>query len=70
MEDKTKHRGGRPPKEIDVQELTRLLDAGVSVRQIRVRLGCGYGTVHRAVKALRDGTLDPKLSSVIQNPTT
>jgi DNA invertase Pin-like site-specific DNA recombinase len=47
-----KHRGGRPRKEIDREELKRLLKEGRSLRRIARALVCGYGTVYRAAKAL------------------
>ena len=70
MEARAKHADGRPRKDIDVNELKRLLEEGRSLRQIATELGRGYGTVHRAAKALGHGGHDPKLSEVIQNPAT
>jgi len=63
-----KHPGGRPRKQVDLDELKRLLQEGRSLRQIATELGHGFGTVHRVAKALRYDPHDPKLSEVIQNP--
>jgi hypothetical protein len=68
MQATARHAGGRPRKEIDAGELRRLLEEGRSLRQIAAQLGRGYGSVHRAAKALGHDALDPKLAEAIQNP--
>jgi uncharacterized protein YerC len=62
-----KHPGGRPRKEINLDELKRLLEEGRSLRQIAAELGRGYGTVRRAAQALDHGRDEPKLPQVSQN---
>ena len=52
MESTARHAGGRPRKEVDANELKRLLAEGRSLRQIASELGRGYGTIHRAAQAL------------------
>lgn len=47
-----KRRGGRPRKEIDTGELKRLFAEGHSKRKIARLMKRGYGSVHRALKAL------------------
>jgi DNA-binding CsgD family transcriptional regulator len=51
-EERNRHSGGRPRKEIDRQELKRLLKEGHSLREIARILKRGYGSVHRAAKDL------------------
>ena len=52
MQTRGRHPGGRPRKHVDLDELTRLLKEGRSLRQIATEIGYGFGTVHRAAKAL------------------
>jgi len=59
MESKAKHPGGRPRKEIDREELKRLLKAGHGLREIGRILKRGYGSVHRAAKDLSQAETDP-----------
>ena len=66
-ENRNRHPGGRPRKEIDRDELKRLLKAGHSLRKIGRILDRGYGTVYRAVKALSHAEIDTKLPDAIQN---
>ena len=68
MDTRARHARGRPLKPIDACELKHLLDEGRSLRQIARNLKRGYGAVYRAVKALRRGVDDPKMTEVIQNP--
>ena len=68
METRAKHASGRPRKEIDADELRRLLEEGRSLRQIAAELGRGYGTVRRAAQALGHGGDEPKLPEASQNP--
>lgn len=68
MESKAKHPGGRPRKEIDPEELKRLLNAGHGLREIGRILKRGYGSVYRAAKDLPLAETDPKRPNVIQNP--
>jgi DNA-binding CsgD family transcriptional regulator len=68
-ENRNRHPGGRPRKEIDREELKRLLKAGHSLRQIGRILDRGYGSVSRAVKALSPAETDPRPSGATQNPT-
>jgi len=62
-----KHPGGRPRKEIDSGELRRLFAEGHSKREIARRMKRGYGSVYRALQALRHTDTDPKLRNLIQN---
>ena len=64
-----RHPGGRPRKEIDREELKRLLKTGHSLREIGRILNRGYGSVYRAARALSHGESDPKPPDSIQNPT-
>lgn len=59
----SKHPGGRPRRQVDLERVRRLQAANVPLREIARRLGIGYGTLHRAVRMLR---VDPEL---IQNST-
>ncbi len=47
-----KHPGGRPRRELDREQLKRLLKEGYSLRQIARAMECGYGTVYRAARDL------------------
>ncbi len=45
---------GRPPGSgIPVAEVGRLIESGLSIRAVAVRLGLGVGSVHRAAKAFQ-----------------
>lgn len=68
-ENKNRHPGGRPRKEIDPEELKRLLKAGHSLREIGRILKRGYGSVYRAAKDLSHAETDTKPPDAIQNPT-
>ena len=43
---------GRPKKQIDMAEVVRLRDEGVSLRDIANKIGVGCGTVYRALAAV------------------
>jgi len=62
-----KHPGGRPRKDIDSGVLMRLLGEGNSIRETARMMKRGYGSVHRALQALRHKDTDPKLRNLIQN---
>ena len=49
-ENRNRHPGGRPRKEINREELKRLLQEGRSLREIARILKRGYGSVYRASK--------------------
>jgi hypothetical protein len=66
-ENRNRHPGGRPRKEIDRDELKHLLKAGHSLRKIGRILDRGYGSVYRAVKALSHAENDTKPPDAIQN---
>ena len=68
-ENRNRHPGGRPRKEIDHDELKRLLKAGHSLRKIGRILDRGYGNVYRAVKSLSHAETDTKPPEAIQNRT-
>jgi DNA invertase Pin-like site-specific DNA recombinase len=51
-ENLNRHRGGRPRKEVDREELKRLLKEGRSLREIARTMKRGYGSVYRASKDL------------------
>ena len=42
---------GRPKVQVDIDEAYRLRKQGLSVAQTAKRLGCGVGTLHRALEA-------------------
>jgi DNA invertase Pin-like site-specific DNA recombinase len=42
---------GRPKVTLDIDEAMRLRKQGLSIEAIAKRLGCGVGTLHRALKA-------------------
>jgi DNA invertase Pin-like site-specific DNA recombinase len=62
-----KHPGGRPRKEVNREELKRLLQEGHSLREIGRILKRGYGSVYRAAKDLSHAEADPKPPDAIQN---
>ena len=43
---------GRPKKQIDMAEVVRLRDQGISLRTIAKKIGVGNGTVYRALAAV------------------
>jgi DNA invertase Pin-like site-specific DNA recombinase len=46
----TKHPGGRPRRQVDVEQVKRLRAQGHSWREIARQLRLGYGTVYEAVQ--------------------
>jgi DNA-binding CsgD family transcriptional regulator len=52
VENRERHTGGRPRKEIDREELKRLLKERHSLREIARTMKRGYGSVYRAAKDL------------------
>lgn len=56
------NRGGRPRRQVDVEQVKRLRAQGHSWREIACQLGLGYGTIHRAVRSTKSQP------HVIQNP--